>query len=100
DRTPPAAPAGLAAEVKDHAVEVRWEPAKDNVVTAKYEVYRGMKADFVAGPANRVAEVSSVTLRDDTLSNFGTYFYRVLLIDAAGNRGAVSEAVKISVEGD
>jgi hypothetical protein len=100
DRTPPAAPTGLAAEVKDHAVEVHWDPAKDNVVTAKYEVYRGMKPDFTAGPANRVADVSSVTLRDDTLSNFGTYYYRVLPIDAAGNRGPVSDAVKIDVVGD
>lgn len=97
DRSPPAAPAGLTAVVKDLAVEIAWPPARDNIVTARYEIFRGMKNDFKAAPENRVGEVTTLFFRDETLSNFGTYHYRVLPIDAAGNRGASSEAVKINV---
>ena len=100
DRMPPEAPANPAATVKDHAVEVSWDPAKDNVLTARYEVYRGMKPDFAARADNRVGEVTTVTFRDDTLSNFGTYYYRILPIDAAGNRGTLSAAARIAVEND
>ena len=97
DRTAPEAPAGLTSAIKDLAVEIAWPPAKDNVVTARYEVFRGMKPDFEAKPENRVGEVSTLAFRDETLSNFGTYYYRVLPIDAAGNRGPASPAVKIDV---
>ena len=97
DRTPPKAPATIRAAYKELAVEVVWAPAEDNVVTARYEVYRGMKPDFTPGPGNRVGEVAALAFRDDTLANFGAYFYRVIPIDAAGNRGPASETAKIAV---
>ncbi|MBA3710167.1 MAG: hypothetical protein H0W83_15255, partial [Planctomycetes bacterium] len=97
DRTPPTAPAAIAATLADHAVVVAWHASEDAVGTALYRVHRGMTADFVAGRENLVGETTAISFTDAALGNFGTYFYRVVPIDFSGNVGAVSEAGKVVV---
>jgi hypothetical protein len=96
DRTPPTAPSGASAAIADGAVTVSWRPAADNVCTANYRVHRGMTVDFTPSRENLVAESTAVAFVDATLGNFGTYYYRIIPIDVAGNVGAPSDAARVT----
>jgi len=92
DTMNPSAPSNLTArstfEGFDTVVDLSWQPSRDNCCLSKYQIYRDGKL---------LAEVSAncFTFRDKTVKIGGVYLYRIYALDAAGNRSAPSNEVRI-----
>ena len=92
DATPPSVPTGLAASVSDDDVTLSWTASTDNTGVAGYRVYRGTTAGFTADEASLVGDVSGTTYTDNDRP-IGTWYYRVVAVDGAGNTSAATAAV-------
>jgi hypothetical protein len=99
DRTPPARPQKLAAQVdwNEGVVRISWEEPLDNVGVARFHVYRGVTADFVVSPKSLVGTTCGLFLDDASVPNFGVFFYRVVAEDFALNLSAPSPALAVRV---
>ncbi|WP_193598113.1 LamG-like jellyroll fold domain-containing protein [Microbacterium sp. YJN-G] len=95
DTTPPSAVTGVSAEPGESGVNVSWQAAGDDVGVAAYRVFRGTTADFTVSASNQIAEVAGLSHLDAAPA--GTWFYRVVAVDAAGNAGLASDAAQASV---
>jgi hypothetical protein len=90
DTTPPSAPGSLATANGLGRVTLTWSAATDDVGVARYQVHRSASTGFTPSAANRIATVTSGTTYADTGLAAGTYRYRVIAEDQAGNVGAPS----------
>jgi hypothetical protein len=87
DVAAPAAPTGVAALVRDGAVELSWSPSSEPDL-AGYRVYRAPSG----GTPERVGEVGAgeSAFRDATLPAGAPHFYTVTAVDTAGNESPPS----------
>ena len=87
DVAAPAAPAGVAALVREGAVELSWSPSSEPDL-ALYRVYRARPG---AAP-QRIAEVAAgeSTYRDAALERGVPFLYTVTAVDNAGNESPPS----------
>jgi large repetitive protein len=93
DSTAPSVPTGFAVEGTPTSVSLSWTASTDNVAgPIEYDVHRSQTAGFVAGPGNLVTTIDEPTYEDSPLS-LGTWYYRVVAKDAAGNASAASAQV-------
>ena len=91
DTQAPTSPASLtAARQSASSVALGWAAATDNVGVTEYRVHRSTTAGFTVSAANRIATVTSGTSYQNTGLAAGTYHYRVVAADAAGNASAPS----------
>ena len=88
--TPPAAPASLSALAGRGRVLLGW-PANAETDLAYYALYRGQASDFAPDPTAALAQVRppALTYADSGLGT-GTYYYRAVAVDSAGNRSLPS----------
>jgi hypothetical protein len=86
DVTPPGAPSQLQAlDLGNGAVQLRWEPAFDDVGVDHYIVFRG-----VAGQLDELARTTeSLAIDDSAIPGVG-YEYAVQAVDLAGQPGPLS----------
>lgn len=98
DTTPPSVPSGVSAAVTGTSVVVTWTASTDNVGVVGYQVHRGTTAGFTASAATKVADVTTTTFTDAGRP-IGTWYYRVVAVDAAGNASAASAAASGTVVG-
>lgn len=98
DLTAPTSPTGLIGVVSGDAVALSWTASADAVGVTGYRVYRGVSADFAVDDdgVTLVGEATDTALEDAGLTP-GTYFYRVLAVDAAGNASELSSAVDVTI---
>lgn len=98
DLSAPAPPWGLRARVdwKDGEVVLSWSCPDDNVAVAQFFVYRSLSPEAEGELLGRTCETE---FRDGSLSNFGTYYYRVVAEDFAQNRSAPSVRCRVTVVG-
>ncbi len=96
DTVAPSVPGGVAASASAASVALSWSASTDNVGVSGYSVFRGASAGFVADAASKVADVTGTSYTDAGLAA-GTYFYRVVAVDAAGNASAASDAVQSTI---
>ena len=88
----PTAPAGLTAPVSGNTANLTWTASTDNVGVLRYDVHRRTTAGFTPSTANRIAQPTGTSYADSGLAA-GSYFYKVVAEDAAGNlSGASNEA--------
>ena len=73
-----------------------WTASTDNVGVSRYNVHRSTTSGFTPGVANRVAQPSGTSYADSGLAA-GTYYYRVIAEDAAGNLSAASSQASATV---
>ena len=99
DTTPPSAPANLTANGGLGSITLNWGASTDNVGVAKYDVYRSTTPGFTPSVANRIAQPIGRNYIDTGLAS-GTYYYRVIAEDAAGNASAASNQASASVTAD
>lgn len=96
---PTAIPSGsLQAVYADGVVSLIWGATTDSGVV-HYLVYRGTTADFsVEDPTvcDLVADTTALGTTD-TFATAGTYYYKVVVVDAAGNRSPASDAVEVVI---
>jgi hypothetical protein len=98
DNQAPGAPATLSATGQSSSAVLDWAAATDNVAVSEYRVHRSTTSGFTASAANRVATVTSGTTYTDSPLTPGTYYYRVIAADEAGNAGAASPQASAVVE--
>lgn len=96
DTVAPSMPQNVVSALNGEDAEVSWDASTDNVGVANYVVYRSDDAGFTVDETNKVGEVTDTTFVDTTVP-FGTTYYRVVAVDAAGNRSAASAAAEVTV---
>jgi hypothetical protein len=84
DTQPPTAPLGLSAESGVGKATLNWGASSDDTGVAFYSVYRSPTAGFTPGISSHVGQTTSTTYVDRTVMS-GTYYYRVIAHDVAGN---------------
>jgi Concanavalin A-like lectin/glucanases superfamily/Bacterial Ig domain len=67
---------------------------------ARYQVHRSATAGFTPSAANRIATVTAGTSYSDDALPVGTYYYRVIAEDQAGNASAPSTEASASSQAD
>jgi fibronectin type 3 domain-containing protein len=97
DATPPTAPANLAASVVGGTVNLTWTGSTDNVGVVRYDVYRDTTQGFTPSAANRIAQPTGTTYSDSSIFALGTYYYKVLAEDAAGNLSQPSNEASAAI---
>ena len=96
DTVAPTAPGSLTATAAAGTVDLAWQAATDNVGVTGYDVHRGASAGFTPTAANRIAQVNATAYRDSGLAA-GTYHYKVIALDAAGNASVSSNVASATV---
>lgn len=89
DTSPPSTPATVTAAAAPSAATVRWAASSDNVGVSGYDVHRSSTRGAAPSTANQVGSVTG-TIYSDTGVPAGTWHYRVVAKDAAGNRSGAS----------
>ena len=99
DTTPPERVGGGQAAVDRAAGEValNWAVPWDNVAVVKFEIHRGITPDFQPTVKTLLGATAEISFRDGSLNNFGTYYYKLVAEDAAGNTSPPSEPIKVTV---
>jgi len=97
DTDAPSVPSDVTAFIEAGRVSVSWSAATDDVGVAGYRVYRGATADFSVGEDTLVQTVAEGTSWQDPSTAVGARHYRVVAFDAAGNAGAPSDVVSVTL---
>jgi predicted CXXCH cytochrome family protein len=95
DNLVPAAPAGLAALIQGHNVQLKWDQPTDPDVNY-FSIYRSTTSGFTPSPSNRVGYTSGTEFVDTNLVN-GSYYYKLTATDFSGNSGNPSVELPINV---
>ncbi len=99
DTIPPSAPGTLSANGGLGQVALSWGAASDNVAVARYNLHRGTSAGFTPSTANRIAQPTGTSYTNTGLAA-GTYYYKVIAEDAAGNVGPASNEASATATAD
>lgn len=91
DTVAPTPPQNVAASFDGANVDVSWSASTDNVGIAGYRVYRGTTAGFTPAGDTLRGTVNGTTF-EDVAPAPGTYYYKVVAFDGAGNTSAASAA--------
>jgi chitodextrinase len=89
DFQPPTAPSNLTATGAVGTAALSWGAATDDTGVIRYNVYRSTTPGFTPTAANRIAQTTTTSFTDTSLTS-GTYYYRVSAQDTAGNVGVPS----------
>ncbi len=95
DVTAPSAPGTPVASVSGTTVSLSWTASTDAVGVTGYEVHRSATAGFTPGAASLLGRATATTWSSAAPS--GTWHYRVVAQDAAGNASAASAATSVTV---
>lgn len=90
DTSSPSVPTLRATAVSSTQADLTWTASTDNVRVAGYQIYRD---------GNPIAQVSTTSYSDTTLTANKTYSYSVSAFDAAGNHSAQSTGVNVTTPG-
>lgn len=96
DTTAPTTPAGLTSDVTGGNVALNWSASTDDTAVTGYNVHRSTTDDFTPTTENRVATPTGTSYVDQGRPS-GTWHYRVVARDAAGNTSDPSTTVAATV---
>ena len=99
DDQAPTQPTNLNATGKLGGADLTWSASSDNVGVTRYDVHRSSTSGFTPSAANKVGQ-STTTSFADTGVPAGTYFYKVVARDAAGNASPASAEATATVRSD
>ena len=99
DTQAPTVPTGLTAAASGSTVALTWTASTDNVGVSGYDVHRSATTGFTPGPATKIGTVTSGTSYTDAARPVGTWYYKVVAVDAAGNASAGSTQDSAVVSG-
>ena len=96
DVTAPTVPGTVTATASDDEVQLSWTPSTDDRGTVSYEVHRSTTADADPSTTTRIATTTSPSFVDEAVEP-GTWHYRVVAVDAAGNRSTASQSASAEI---
>jgi len=85
DTTPPTSPGSPTASVSGVNVSLSWGASTDNVAVTGYRIYRSTTSGFVPPSAGTMVGTSITNSFTNTYVPEGTYYYKIIAYDAAGN---------------
>ena len=94
----PSAPTGLSAVGGIGSVALSWNASTDNVGVSGYDVHRSTTSGFTPSPATLVRSVTGTSMTDTVAP--GTYYYRVIARDGAGNSSQPSAQASATATAD
>ena len=97
DTTAPSAPLDPVAQVDGRTATVSWTAATDDRGVTAYEVFRTATSDASLAGVTPVGTTTSTAFVETGLPD-GAWSYRVVALDAAGNRSAPSAPATASVD--
>ena len=89
DTTSPSMPGGLNATVSGSSVSLAWTASTDNVAVTGYDVHRSDTSGFTPSSETLVGSATGTTFTHAGVGA-GTWYYRVVAKDGAGNRSTPS----------
>ncbi|QJE97053.1 fibronectin type III domain-containing protein [Luteolibacter luteus] len=89
DTANPSLPGNLNASPEYHSVALIWDASSDNVGVISYEIWRD---------AELIGSVLNPSYLDSGLADGTTYVFKVIAVDAAGNKSAAAE-VQVETKG-
>jgi glucose/arabinose dehydrogenase/PKD repeat protein len=98
DTTPPTQPQNLVATGTLGRANLTWSASTDAVGVTGYDVHRSATSGFSPSAANRIAQITGTTYADSISP--GTWYYRVVARDAAGNLSTPSAQAQAVVTSD
>lgn len=90
---PQAPPTPRVSGGREHAIVLSWAGAADNVGVARYRIHGAHTPDVPITDATLVGTTASTVFRHGPLAARQTWYYRVVAVDGAGNRGPGSSVV-------
>lgn len=99
DSQAPSAPTGLDASVSGADVALSWNASTDNVGVTGYAVHRSDTSGFTPSSATRIGTATSPSYTDAGRPP-GTWHYRVVALDAAGNASDPSAQASATVQAE
>ncbi|MDP9434976.1 MAG: DNRLRE domain-containing protein, partial [Actinomycetota bacterium] len=96
DQAAPTAPSSVSVTVSGSTPTVSWAASTDDVAVSGYDVHRSTTSGFAVSATTRVGSATGTTYTDAALPD-GTYYYRVVARDAAGNESTPSAQVSAVV---
>jgi fibronectin type 3 domain-containing protein len=98
DTEPPTAPTNLTVTGSLTSGQLSWTASTDNTGVARYDVHRSTTPGFTPSAANRIAQPTGTTFTDTTAASApGTYYYKVIAEDGAGNLSAASNEASATI---
>lgn len=90
DNTPPSAPSGLhTMGITAESVSLMWGTSSDLSGVKEYQVFRNEKL---------IAQTSSTSFKDDSVSSNTTYSYAIKAVDIVGNVSLSSNILAVTTE--
>jgi hypothetical protein len=86
------------ASYESGKVTIQWaEPNTDYLgESIEYILYRGKSVDFIISDGNKVGRTSQRSF-EESLSESGKWYYKVIAVDLANNESPVSDAAEVTV---
>ncbi|MCC3295303.1 DNRLRE domain-containing protein [Arthrobacter sp. zg-Y411] len=98
DTTPPSQVEGTAAAFSGSGVKLGWAAGTDNVAVTGYQIHRSAADGFTPSTETLLTTVPGTELaHEDKEAAAGTYYYRIIAVDAAGNVGPASAQASATV---
>ncbi len=91
-----AVPRGVTTKVTGSDVTVSWTASTDNVAVTGYDVHRSATSGFTPSATTRVGSVTGTSYTNTSVPT-GTWYYRVIAKDAAGNHSPPSAQASATV---
>ena len=98
DSVAPTAPTNLTATGSVGQASLSWTAATDNVGVTQYNVYRSTVSGFTPDASTKVGQTANTTYVDTAPA--GTYYYKVLAQDSAGNLSPESNEASVTIAPD
>ena len=96
DAVGPSKPTDLTATVAGATVDLSWTASTDDIGVSGYDVYRSASPGITPSAVTLVGSSLGATFTDPSRP-VGTWYYRVVARDAAGNSSEVSDEVSAVV---
>lgn len=96
DTEAPTTPGTPVANITNSNVALTWTASTDNVGVVSYEVHRSASSGFTPVDGTKRTNAPSAQWTDNGIPD-GTYYYKIIAVDAAGNKSTESAQVQAIV---
>ena len=96
DWTAPDQPKNVRFSLDNKNITLSWDavPLTQTFDIHKYQIHRSQTIDFIPHPSNLIATIEGTEFTD-SVEEDGTYYYRIVVVDRAGNLSPASDLITV-----